>query len=150
MMSKSDHTQSQFASPQVAVISVTYKGDELLLVQRANEPHKYGWGFPGGKVHPGEALYKAACRELFEETQVRASAEQKFDVIEINECDAQGKHYHFILVAILCRYVSGTAIASDDALDCKWMSLEQIITNQHQLIPHVASVAQRAANLRIK
>ena len=133
--------------PRVAVIAVTYRDNELLLVQRSKEPQKYGWGYPGGSVNAGESLHDASCRELYEETQVQAVAEKTFEVIEVNEFDAAGKHHHFILLAVLCRYISGEAIASDDALDCKWMSFEQIQTEKDNLIAHVARIATLAAEL---
>ncbi|GAB2662385.1 NUDIX hydrolase [Vibrio panuliri] len=142
-------TKPNLSLPRVAVIAVTYRGNELLLVQRANEPQKFGWGFPGGSVNAGEPLHEAACRELLEETQVTAIAEKTFDVIEVNEFDAQGKHHHFVLLAVLCRYVSGHAMAADDAIDCQWMTIEQIISQQSLLIPHVAKVAQAAIQLTI-
>ncbi len=142
-----DKTIGSLTPPRVAALAVTYKGNELLLVQRSKEPQKYGWGYPGGSVNPGESLHDAACRELLEETQVHAIPEKTFDVIEINEFDNSGEHHHFILVAVLCRYVSGDAIASDDAMDCKWMSIEEIISQQTKLIEHVGSVARNAAKL---
>ncbi|WP_208638793.1 NUDIX hydrolase [Vibrio rhodolitus] len=135
------------SEPRVAVIAATYRDNELLLVQRSKEPQKYGWGYPGGSVNAGESLHAAACRELYEETQVQAVAEKTFEVIEVNEFDATGKHHHFILLAVLCRYISGEAIASDDALDCKWMSFEQIQTEKNNLIAHVARIATLAAEL---
>ncbi|WP_348541593.1 NUDIX hydrolase [Vibrio fluminensis] len=140
-------TTNNLSEPKVAVIAVTYHDNKLLLVQRSKEPQKYGWGYPGGSVDAGESLHDAACRELYEETQVQALAEKTFEVIEVNEFDAKGKHHHFILLAVLCRYISGEAIASDDAMDCKWMSFEQIHIEKDNLIPHVARIAITASKL---
>lgn len=137
----------KLSEPKVAVIAVTYRNNELLLIQRSKAPQQYKWGYPGGSVKRGESLHDAACRELLEETQVQAIAEKTFDVIEVNEFDQKGKHYHFVLIAVLCRYISGEAIASDDAMDCKWMSFEQIQIQKTELIQHVASLAQTAQHL---
>lgn len=142
-----DTTKNHLTAPRVGVIAVTYKGDDLLLIQRGKEPNKYGWGFPGGSVNPGESLHHAACRELLEETQIKATAEQNIDVIEVNEFDKHGIHHHFVLVAVLCRYESGNAVASDDALDCKWLSIEQITSGQHDLIHQVPTVVEKTARL---
>ncbi|MCF2858487.1 NUDIX hydrolase [Pseudoalteromonas sp. SMS1] len=142
-----DKANGTLKVPAVAALAVTYRGDELLLVQRAKEPQKYGWGYPGGSVNPGESLHDAARRELFEETQIQGSPEQTFDVIEVNEFDPSGEHHHFILIAVLCRYESGDAIASDDAMDCQWMSMAQIMSGQTALIEHVGDVAKRAAKI---
>lgn len=142
-----DQENRKLKVPAVAALAVTYRGDELLLVQRSKEPQKYGWGYPGGAVNPGESLHDAARRELFEETQIHGSPEKTFDVIEVNEFDASGEHHHFILIAVLCRYKSGDAIASDDAIDCQWMPIEQIMSEQTTLIEHVGVVARCAAKL---
>ncbi len=40
-----DQENRKLKVPAVAALAVTYRGDELLLVQRSKEPKKYGWGF---------------------------------------------------------------------------------------------------------
>lgn len=42
--------------------------DQILLLHHRH----FGWSCPGGHVEPGETLAKAARRELFEETGLRA------------------------------------------------------------------------------
>ncbi|NAX49418.1 NUDIX domain-containing protein [Photobacterium halotolerans] len=135
---------STYSSPKVAVLAVTYKDDQLILVQRKNEPQKGGWGFPGGSVWPGESLRDAAVRELKEETSVSAVAEQLLEVVEVNEFDGDNCHHHFILVPVLCRYVEGDLQPGDDASDCCWMSVADIVSSQSDLIEKVADVALKA------
>lgn len=135
---------AQLAEPKVAVLAVTYRNNELVLVKRNNEPQRYGWGFPGGSVWPGESLKAAAIRELQEETSLVATAESIIDVVEVNEFDSNNTHHHFILIAILCRYVSGKAIAGDDAIDACWLNFDEIEMRGEQLIPQVAEVAHKA------
>ncbi|MDO6707260.1 NUDIX hydrolase [Photobacterium sp. 1_MG-2023] len=141
------HSQSSLSSPKVAVLAITYQDDQLILVQRKNEPQKGGWGFPGGSVWPGESLRDAAVRELKEETSVQAIAEQLLEVVEVNEFDADNRHHHFILVPVLCRYVAGDLQAGDDASDCRWMSVGEIVSKQADLIDKVADVALQANQL---
>ncbi|KDM93284.1 NUDIX hydrolase [Photobacterium galatheae] len=131
-------------TPKVAVLAVTYQADRLILVQRKNEPQKGGWGFPGGSVWPGESLRDAAVRELREETGVQAQPEHLLEVVEVNEFDADNRHHHFILVPVLCRYLTGELQPGDDASDCRWMSVSEIVSQRNDLIEKVADVALQA------
>ena len=54
--------------PRLAVLAVVLRGEQVLLVRRANPPDAGLWGYPGGKVDWGETVEAAALRELAEET----------------------------------------------------------------------------------
>ncbi|MDC0422363.1 NUDIX domain-containing protein [Hellea sp.] len=56
---------------------VCFKDDEILLVRRGNPPRKGEWSIPGGKIEFGESETKAALRELYEETGIKASIKKK-------------------------------------------------------------------------
>jgi 8-oxo-dGTP diphosphatase len=138
-------TRAPFAQPRVAVIAITFRGDELILVQRSKEPQKGSWGFPGGSVEPGESLHDAALRELLEETGVRAEAGEWVDVVEVREFDSSGRHHHFVLVALLCSYIDGELRPGDDAADCRWVRMPAgIHAFPGVLADHVSRVALRA------
>ena len=145
-----DSTQiSQLAVPTLAVIAITLRGDELILVQRSKEPQKGTWGFPGGSVEPGETLHDAALRELKEETGVTASVGPLLDVVEVIGFDPTGRHHHFALVALLCHYLGGELQAGDDAADCRWVTMGREGLNfDGALADRVADVAAKAFNLR--
>ena len=49
-----------------------FKGEEVLLVRRGQEPARDTWSLPGGLVEVGETLTAAITRELAEETGYRA------------------------------------------------------------------------------
>ena len=51
-----------------AASACVWRGDEVLLVQRASALGKGLWSLPGGKLEAGETLHAAAHRELREET----------------------------------------------------------------------------------
>ncbi|AIP64890.1 NUDIX hydrolase [Burkholderia thailandensis] len=133
------------ATPRVAVIAVTFRGDDVILVQRGKEPQKGTWGFPGGSVEPGESLRDAAARELFEETGVRAEIGEPIDVVEVIGFDPHGRHHHYVLVAMLCRHVEGAPRPGDDATDCRWVRVPDGLPRfPGVLADHVVRVAQRA------
>ncbi len=140
-----DDARAPFARPRVAVIAITFRGDDLILVQRRNEPQKDTWGFPGGSVEPGESLHDAALRELMEETGVRAEVGELVDVVEVREFDPSGRHHHFVLIALLCRYVGGELRPGDDAAGCQWVRVPDGIREfPGVLADHVERVALRA------
>ncbi|USD35961.1 MULTISPECIES: NUDIX hydrolase [Ferrimonas] len=135
---------SELSMPRVAVLAVTYHQERLILVKRANEPQALGWGFPGGSVDAGEPLMDAAVRELLEETGARAEPQALLTVVEVNEFDGSGRHHHFILVPVLCRYLGGELQADDDALACDWLSFDEIHHQRSALIEGVADTAAEA------
>ena len=51
-------------------VAVVIRHDHVLLVK---DRGKNRYSLPGGGVHPGERSYKAAARELFEETGLKAT-----------------------------------------------------------------------------
>jgi ADP-ribose pyrophosphatase len=115
------------AAPRPAVGAVVFKGDAVLLVQRANPPSRGMWSIPGGRVRLGETLQTAAEREILEETGVviRANAPVlAFDVIQKD--DRGGVKYHYVIVDLVADYVSGEPRAGDDAADARWITADEL------------------------
>lgn len=113
--------------PAIGVASIVFHHDKVLLVQRANEPGKGQWSFPGGKLHAGETLKQAAERETLEETGVRVSANSiahTFEMIEYG--DNKELKFHYIIIDLDATYLDGQPEASDDALDARWISMKDI------------------------
>lgn len=55
--------------------AVIRRGDSVLLCRRPRAKRHGGlWEFPGGKLHPGESLADALCRELQEELGVELTS----------------------------------------------------------------------------
>ena len=115
--------------PIPAVLAVVLRGDHVLLVRRANPPDQGLWGLPGGRMEMGETYLEAALRELEEETGLKADAPALLTVLDFIEHDSSGTlAHHFAMIAVLCRWQSGEAVAADDALEARWFSRDEIAT----------------------
>jgi len=112
--------------PIAAVLAVVMRGDRFLLVRRSHRPDAGKWGFPGGKIEPGETIVAAALRELAEETGVAAEAGEVLTALDVIRRDGKGELHHYVLVAVSCRWVSGEAIAADDAEEAAWFDIDAI------------------------
>ncbi|MCA3261006.1 MAG: NUDIX hydrolase [Telmatospirillum sp.] len=134
--------------PRPAAIAVLEHAGRFLLVRRANPPDPGRWGFPGGKIEWGETAAQAAVRELAEETGILAQALGAFDCVDVLKPDGPGSPgHHYVLVAVACRYVSGTAVAADDAAAARWVTLEEIEAKSMDFLDQVARLASRARAL---
>jgi len=111
-------------TPVPAVGVVCIKGDEVLLIQRGKPPKKGEWSLPGGHIEPGERLVDAAIRELIEETGVKAEIGGLIDVVDGIFPEA---NRHYVLIDYWARWVSGEAVAGDDADKARFVPLEQAL-----------------------
>lgn len=114
-------------APRPAVGAVVFKGDAVLLVQRANPPSRGMWSIPGGRVRLGETLQTAAEREIFEETGVVIRANAPVLAFDVIQKDNRGQvKYHYVIVDLAADYVSGQPRAGDDAADARWITAEEL------------------------
>lgn len=131
--------------PRPAAIAIVPRAGKVLLVRRANPPDPGKWGFPGGKIEWGETVAAAAIRELAEETGVRAEALSTLDVLDTIVPGPDGAlKFHYVLVAILCRYLDGEPVARDDVHEAGWFDLARIESGPEPFLPRVAELARRA------
>lgn len=138
------------ARPVVATIAAVFRNGQVLLVRRANPPDAGRWGFPGGKVDLGESLEEAAIRELSEETGIQATAERIFTAVDAFDHDESGiLRHHYVLVAVLCSWVSGNPLAGDDALEARWFPLDKLSAADLAISLDVEKVARLGAQIRI-
>lgn len=141
---------SQPLRPVLGAIAVVCHQDRVILVQRGKPPNAGDWGFPGGHVEWGETAQQAAVRELQEETGVIAEALEYLTNVDLLIHDGEGGiTRHYLLTAVLCRYVAGTPVPADDAQQAVWMPVDQLDDSSLPLLDHVAAVARMAqARLR--
>ncbi|MEC7761936.1 MAG: NUDIX hydrolase [Pseudomonadota bacterium] len=127
-----------------AALSVVLRDGHVLLVRRRNPPDAGLWGYPGGKVDPGETPEQAAVRELAEETGVVARAGRVLDIIEV-----QAEGFHYAMHAVACTYVAGEPMAADDVSDAAWVPCDDAAGGRLKMSDRVVEVlglARQATN----
>ena len=137
--------------PVAATISAVSRDEEILLVRRANPPDQVLWGFPGGKIDHGETIEAAAVRELKEETGIEASAVEVFTAVDvIVPGDDVRPQFHYVLIAVLCRWLNGEPVVGDDALEARWFDFEGLNRGDLAMSLDVAKVADQARMLAMR
>ncbi len=113
--------------PLVGVGAVIVKDGAVLLVRRGHDPGRGEWAMPGGRLRLGETLAQAARREVREETSVEIDPGEVLSVTDLIQRDDAGRvRYHYVLVDLLARYVSGEPRAGSDALDVRWVDARDL------------------------
>jgi ADP-ribose pyrophosphatase YjhB (NUDIX family) len=93
----------------------------VLLIQRAQEPGKGNWSFPGGRIEFGEAIAEAVKRETLEETCLQIEPLRTFQVYDnITRRDDGRICFHYLVHYVGARYVSGEPRAREDAAGIMW------------------------------
>jgi len=129
--------------PVAAVIAVVWRAGRVLLVRRHNPPNALAWGFPGGKLEPGEPVLRAAERELREETGLIGNGVRAFDAVDVI-ADGNPPDYHYLLVAVLVHAETGEPLAADDVDEAAWCDPGALPTPQ---VPELERLIARARAL---
>lgn len=118
-------TDSQ-SIPLIAVSVAARNPDtgEFLLVRRGRAPAKGLWAFPGGRLSFGETLAEAAARELREETGLSAQGIRFHALYELMSDGSDGDTPHHFVLAVHRAEADGEPVASDDADDAGWFSID--------------------------
>jgi 8-oxo-dGTP diphosphatase len=131
--------------PIVAVLAVVLRGEEALIVQRAQQPNAGRWGFPGGVLELGETVAEGAMRELYEETGITAKPAGILDVHDAITRDAEGRvQFHYLLIAVRGIWQSGEGEPNDDAAACAWVTREDIVAGHYPTFPTLLPLLDRA------
>ncbi|HYX68090.1 MAG TPA: NUDIX hydrolase [Terriglobales bacterium] len=113
--------------PLVGVGAVIVDRGRVVVVRRSTEPLKGEWSIPGGMLELGETVAAAVAREALEETGLAVEPGEVLGVFDRILPDSAGKvRYHYVLIDLLCRRVSGELRAGGDAAEVRWLTAEQL------------------------
>lgn len=133
--------------PMLGVGAVVFRGDEVLLIERGQEPLKGWWTLPGGMVETGERLECAVRREILEETGLAIRPVAVAALFERIMPDAEGRtEYHYVIVDYLCEYESGELAAASDVAGAAWVPLDRM--HELKMAPGTPPVIEKGLRLR--
>jgi ADP-ribose pyrophosphatase YjhB (NUDIX family) len=133
--------------PVVGVGAVLFRGEEVLLVRRGQEPARGAWSLPGGLVELGETLEEALRRELREETGLTVKVLGVSAVLERIYRDPDGGiPYHYVLVDFLCDGQGGELRPGSDITAARFVPLTELAGLE--LPEFTAGVIRRAVEQR--
>ncbi|MEN6356514.1 MAG: NUDIX hydrolase [Armatimonadota bacterium] len=113
-------------TPKPAVSALIVDDGRVLLVKRGCEPNKGLWSLPGGSIEPGETLREATAREVFEETSLVVEAGDVVGAHEVISKDGEALLFHYVIITLRAKLISGELAPSDDAADAGWVPLDQV------------------------
>ncbi len=106
-------------------IVITRDADpKVLLIQRANEPYKGCWAFPGGFMDMVETAEQCAVRELKEETGLEVAGLKQVGCYSAVDRDPRGRTITVAYLAVIDSPVS--VAAQDDAARAEWFPLSAL------------------------
>lgn len=122
-----NYRPGDYERPSVTVDMLLIGTDErystlkILLIKRKNHPFINKWAFPGGFVEIDESAYKAACRELEEETGLKDVYMEQLYTFTDPHRDPRTR---VIDIAYLALLPTCPVKAGDDAKDAAWFNFK--------------------------
>lgn len=120
--------------PRIGSAVVVCQGDTLLLAQRAKEPNRGKWVFPGGKIEPFESIQRAAEREILEETGLQVEVGEQIGAFEI----IRPPDEHRVIIYSWAHPVAGAPRAASDVSDLRFCTREELSElDLSEIVAHV-------------
>ncbi|MBO7570523.1 MAG: NUDIX hydrolase [Bacteroidales bacterium] len=118
---------------------------KILLIERANEPYKGCWAFPGGFMNIDETAEQCAKRELNEETGLEIENIEQFHTFSDVNRDPRER---IVTVAFFGLVKLSEVVGGDDAARAQWFSIKDIprLAFDHD---YMLRIAQRTLKERI-
>ena len=118
----------------------------VLLIQRANDPFKEMWAFPGGFVDMDEDIDTAAYRELKEETGFNGIKLQQFKAYGAVDRDPRGRTVSIVYLGVIESGTLPVVEGDDDALKAQWIPVNAL---PNLAFDHALIISDLLANLKI-
>lgn len=106
------------------VVITAEEEPKVLLIQRANDPFKGCWAFPGGFMEMDETTEQCALRELEEETGLMVDTIQQVGCYSKVDRDPRGRTITVAYLAIIDSAVD--VMGLDDAAKAEWFPLSAL------------------------
>ena len=116
-----------YPRPAVTADSVVFcngsDGLSVLLIERANEPFKGCWAFPGGFMDMEENAEDCAKRELKEETGLEIRTMRQLGAFTDVDRDPRGRTVSIAYYAVIEK---SEVVGADDASQARWFPIDLI------------------------
>lgn len=125
-------------SVDIVALRASEAGQQILLIQRKNEPYANCWALPGGFLDMDETLEVAAARELKEETCLDVLDLKQLKAYSQVDRDPRGRVISVAFLAQLAPNQNPTA--ADDARAVQWFDTRELpdLAFDHAQIIHDA------------
>jgi 8-oxo-dGTP diphosphatase len=135
--------------PRCGASAVIFRGDDVLLVERAKGGFAGHWSLPGGHIEPGERAIDAARREVREETGVEAVITGLLDVHDVilRRPDAS-LAAHYLIAVYHGLWCAGEPVARSDSREARFVTPDAVA--RLLLTPGLEDLIARARTLRRK
>ena len=132
-----------YQNPVPAAGAVIVENDKILLVKRAHPPRVNWWCIPAGFMEWNEHPSQTAVREVEEETGLIIKLSSFFEVYSGND----DPRNNAVLMLYLADVIGGEMRASDDALDVRYFSFDEL-PEKIAFISHQQALADYTARFR--
>lgn len=117
--------QPGYATPKIDVRAAVIKDGKILLVQESTDNC---WAMPGGWADVGNLPSEVAIRECKEESGYDIKPIKIIGVFDANRLGRRLEFFHAFKIIFLCKLIGGEAKSSDETLDVKFFSFDNLPT----------------------